>query len=78
MYLKLPIVTTNISENKDVVKNNVDALLVNRKNPVQLAKAINEILENKTLAKELAKNAYNKSKKYDIKRVVKKLECVYE
>ncbi len=78
MAFGLPIITTNIPENAEVVTNNKEALLIDVKNPQATADAIDLLLINKQLAIQLGNNAKLKSKDYDIKTVIKKLNKLYD
>jgi len=79
MALKKPIVTTNIPENAEVVRNNKEALLVPIKSPKEMAAALKELLINKELANKLSNNAYNRVvKSYNISTTVNKLDHLYQ
>lgn len=78
MAMKKPIVTTNIPENSEVVRNEKEALLVPIRSPLKTAKAIKMLIENKDLANRLANNAYQKvCHNYDINMIVDRLERFY-
>ncbi|MFX1588696.1 MAG: glycosyltransferase, partial [Promethearchaeota archaeon] len=78
MFMKKPIVTTNIPENSEVVRNEHEALLVPIKSPKMLAKAIKRILNDNQLAEKLANNAYERvKKKYNINISLNKLKNLY-
>lgn len=79
MAFKKPIVATDIEENREVIDNGKEGLLVPPKNPNELARAILTLLSNSKLSKKLAENAFKRVKKYhDIKRVAKQTEELYE
>ena len=79
MAMKKPIVTTNIPENAEVVRNEKEALLVPVKNPLKMAQAINKLIENEDLAEKLATNAYNRVlQKYNINNTIQRLERLYQ
>jgi len=78
MFMKKPIITTNIPENSEVVRNEKEALLVPIRSPLKTAKAIKMLIENKDLANRLANNAYQKvCHNYDINMIVDRLERFY-
>lgn len=78
MVMKKSIVTTNIPENAEVVRNGKEALLVPTKSPKILANTIKTLLNDKTLAEKLANNAYKRViEKYNIDKTIYKLERLY-
>lgn len=78
MAMRKPIVTTDIPENAEVVRNGKEAILVPVKSPDKLAKAIKKLLINKNFSKKIAENAYKRvHKKYNIHKTFNKLEKLY-
>jgi len=76
MLHKKAIVSTNTDGAKDILKNNQDALIVSKqylsKTHIHLAKALAELIFNKSLRKELSDNAYKKvNDKYTMDKVGK-------
>lgn len=61
---KLPIVATNISGNKDIVKDGTSGLLVEPRNSQQMAQAMVYLLNNPAIAHEYGKNAFETSRQY--------------
>ena len=57
-YLKVPVVASNVGGNPELVQNNITGILVPSEDPVSLANAVNQLLENKTLSNKLSENAY--------------------
>ncbi len=53
-FLKVPVVASNVGGIPEIVTNEKTGLLVEPNNPQNLANAINRLLENKELAKNLA------------------------
>jgi len=79
MAMKKPIVTTNIPENLEVVRNGKEALLVPVKTPIELANNIKRLINNKKLSDTLASNAYNRVyKKYTLEKAFNKLNIFYK
>jgi len=79
MFYKCPIVTTEIPENKEILENGKDALLVKIKDYKEMAKKINYLLENKKLRECLINNAYKKARKmFNLKKNIKKYLEIYE
>lgn len=57
MQIELPVITTNIGGNPEVVENNKTGLIVEYNNKVEIKNAIIKLWRNKQLANELSKNA---------------------
>lgn len=72
-----PIIATNISGCREVVKQNKNGILIPPKNSFAIEKAIKNILQNKKKLKKMKKfSRYKALKEFDIKYVVKKhLNC---
>ena len=79
MAMKKPIITTNISENSEVVRHKKEALLVPIKSPRKMANAIMVLIENKQFAENLATNAYQRVyQNFNINKVIIKLLKFYD
>jgi glycosyltransferase involved in cell wall biosynthesis len=59
----LPVIATNVGGIPELIENGKDGILVPPENPKALARAINNLLENKELREKLSKAAYKKVKK---------------
>ena len=78
MAMKLPIITTDIEENREIVRHTKEAILVPVNSPHMLAQSIKLLLEDKQLANSIAENAYFRvKKKYNQKDKINKLKNVY-
>lgn len=78
MALKKPVIATDIEENREVIIDEVDGLLVLPRSPEKMAEAILRVLENTSLRIKLINNAYTKVRKnHDIERVAKQTEKIY-
>ncbi len=65
MASKHPILATDLPVVKEVLKNNVNAVLVKPSDPKSLAKGIGKLLENKSLARKISTQAFKEvSTKY--------------
>lgn len=74
----VPIVT-NVGSIRQVVKSGVNGLLINKNDPSDLYKKLEEILLNQSLYKNLSKNASETIKEsYDIKKYMIRLNEIYE
>ena len=78
MAMKKPIITTNISENAEVVRDGREALLVPVKTPIRMANSIYKLLKEKDYTIKVAENAYKRvHKKYNMKNTITKLKMLY-
>jgi len=79
MAMELPVITSNICGIEELITNNKSGLLINPKDPEEIAKAIIKLLKNPKLRKKLGKNARKKIEKdFSIKTEVKKLESIFQ
>lgn len=77
MALGLPVIATDVSGSRELIKNNVTGLLVPPKDPVALAKAITSIINSPAHAVLFSKNAKNKVKDFTIEKISKDYEILY-
>ncbi len=78
MASKLTIVTTDIEVNKELLENKKEALLISPKNVTALKKAVEFLLNHRSVSTELSKNAYLKvERKYTINRIAERLMKIY-
>ncbi|NHI93602.1 MAG: glycosyltransferase family 4 protein [Candidatus Lokiarchaeota archaeon] len=59
----VPVIGTNVGGINDIIKHKHNGLLVKQKKPKEIAEAIEKILKDKNLSKELSLNALNTIKK---------------
>ena len=78
MHYKCPIVTTDIPENKEILENMKEALLVSVRSPKEMAFAIDELLNNKKLKDKLIHNAFKKSGLFSVDKMVSSYERIYK
>ena len=74
---KLPVIATNISGNKDIVKNGKSGILVEPGNAHEMAQAMVCLLKNPVMAKEFGKTGYEISRQYHWNAVAMKYMEVY-
>ncbi|MFO8054722.1 MAG: glycosyltransferase family 4 protein [Bacteroidales bacterium] len=74
---KLPVVASNISGNKDIVKDGESGIIVEPGNPHEMAEAVIYLLRNKEIAKKYGKIAYEISRQYHWNSVAEKYIEVY-
>lgn len=78
MAAGVPIVTTDIPENREVVEDGKDALLVPARDPEKTADALNKLLEDTKLAKSLSDSAYRKAILRTPKKMAKRYQELYD
>ena len=77
MICKKPIITSNISAMKEVIKNNHNGILVKPNNPVLLSKAIFK-LRNKNFRNKLGLAGFKYVKKnFSVKEMYEKTQKIY-
>jgi glycosyltransferase involved in cell wall biosynthesis len=74
----VPVISTNIGGQAEIVKDGEVGLLVDIKNPEQIAKKIDYLVENPQYYELLSKNAIRYSKKYDIRKYREKILKVFK
>ncbi len=72
----LPIVTTNTEGPLEIIKDKEDCLVIAKNDENAMAEAISKLLSNRELARNLANNALETVKKYDINEVTKTIDIV--
>lgn len=78
MYLKIPIIASDVGGLKEILENNVDALLVPPADKVVLEKAIRFLYANPELRKYLVVNAYkNVAGEFLINKMIDRYFAVY-
>jgi len=78
MAMSCPIVTTSISENKELIQDNHTGLLVPPKQERELASAVFKLLNNTQLAQSFAENARQKAiRQFSLEKMVKSHEQLY-
>ena len=71
--LKVPIITTNIGGNPELIQDNMDGILIKPNNKEQILSAIIKILGNDEFRKKITQNAFNKSKQFSIEKTLDNL-----
>lgn len=72
MMMQKAIIATDIANNKELISDQQDGLLVPRKNIDQLAKAMEKLLQDSKLTARLAQNARQKyEQEFDLENIVK-------
>ncbi len=67
MFLRVPVIASNVGGIKEILENNVDSILIEPSNPESMADAIRGLAGNKDLGKRLQENAFKKvTKKFMI------------
>ncbi len=79
MACGLAIITTDIPENQELIENNKTGLLVPVKNINLINKALENLIEDKSLRNKLGNNAHIKlSKEFNLIKIVKKISKLYK
>jgi glycosyltransferase involved in cell wall biosynthesis len=73
-----PIVATDADGLLDILTDRKDALVVPKRNPGALARAIIDVIEQPGLAERLGREARHTGARYDIARFVRKMERLYD
>jgi len=68
----IPIIATDVGGIRDIIKNNVNGILIEEKNSKQIVEKIGYIIDNKKFREKLIKNAKLTSKNYDWRKISKK------
>ncbi len=71
-----PVITSNVSSMKELAKN--VGILIDPKNPSEIAEQIKKLYQNTSLRKELAKKGIKKAKEFTWEKTAKELLNVYE
>ncbi len=72
MACRLPIITTNVCGNPELIKDNYNGFLVDYNNKEQIKNAILKIWENKNLSKEFVENGINVLKDFSKEKMIDK------
>ena len=78
MAAKTPVVTTDLSELREIVEHEKDVLMAKPGNVNSLAVQIVRLLKNQQLGKKLAGKAYPKSKQFDSKIIGRQFLDLYQ
>lgn len=71
MAMELPVITTNVCGNPEIVKNNYNGLLVKYNNQEQLKSAILKLWKDKELHKKFIRNAKKDLRKFTLEKMIK-------
>ncbi|NIA18405.1 MAG: glycosyltransferase [Actinobacteria bacterium] len=78
MSAGVPIVSTNVGGIPEMIINGENGLLVNPRNPEELAQKIKSLIKNETLKSALSEQAKNDAKeKFGIEKMIKKTKEIY-
>ena len=72
MCSKKPIVASNLESIKEILSHKKNSYLVEPGSPLAIAKALEELINNKSLSKDIAYEAYRNVEEYSwVKRGIK-------
>ncbi len=75
----VPVITTDVTGNREVIDNNFNGLLIARSDPVEFAKAIEKLVNDKTLRSRLAASARpSVIQKFDLTKSVAELDGLFQ
>ncbi|HEX6331688.1 MAG TPA: glycosyltransferase family 4 protein [Actinomycetota bacterium] len=77
MAAGVPVVATDIPGYREVVRNEVDGILVRRNDPDALAAALRRVLEDPDLAAGLARGGRERAREFSWAAVAPRIEAVY-
>lgn len=77
MSIGKPIICTNIRGNNDLVKNDVNGILVNINDIKGTKEAVLKLYNNRELSNKFSENGKKEVKKYDIENVLKSMNDIY-
>lgn len=79
MYMKVPIVCTNVGGISDIIQNEINGLLVSSNDPRSVVTAVKRIYEDINLRNKLISNGYKiVGSRFDVKREVLQTEQIYK
>ncbi len=78
MAMAKPIVSTDVDGLRDVLKHDVNSVVVPPRDPKALARAIAKVLDDPSLASRISENAQESSRRFDIQTFVDKMSRLYE
>lgn len=78
MCARLPIIATEAGGIPEIIENDVNGLIVRKKNPEELAKGQIALIENEELRKKLSENGFKKIPEFSSKKMAELTLKVYE
>lgn len=78
MIMNTPVVATKVDGIVEIIENEKEGLLVESKNPEELANAIEKLYYDRDLGMKLMQNASIKIKQFDTKNIAQKWKSLYE
>ncbi len=78
MASKTPIIASDDGGIKEIIKNRKTGFIVKKGDMEELSEKIIKLLLDQKLSKKISTAAFREVKKYDWKKIVKKIEAVYE
>ena len=78
MFYSLPVVTSNVRGNRDLIDDSLGGKLVDYKNIDQAVSSMIEILQDENLKQKMGEYNHKKVKNYDIDIVRGQLKKIYD
>ncbi|MFH1457516.1 MAG: glycosyltransferase, partial [Patescibacteria group bacterium] len=70
-------VTTDVGGNSEIIENNENGILVQSKKPLDIAEAIEKLLNNPELKNKFNKNNLTKAKQFSLEKMISETEKIY-
>jgi len=78
MRMKVPIVSSGIDGLAGLIHDGETGIVTTHNNPEEICRCIERLTKNKQLYKHIAENAYVFTKQFEIGKLAKKIEAIYE
>ena len=75
---KVPVITADLPELREIVENEEEVLMINVKNNQEIINRIQTIFTNKTLIEKLKNRGFEKSKEFGIKKIGEEIIGLYK
>lgn len=76
MICGIPVVASDISATKDIIKDGIDGFLVDTENTVVLSERICSLIANKELKNRIINQAYEKAQTLSLEKILRKYENI--
>ncbi len=78
MNLEVPVITTNVGGNPEIVENGVDGILVPYNDTSALEQAIQSLFKDKVKMQTIAKNGKEKVRQFNLEKMIKDTILVFK
>ena len=78
MAMKVPVIATRVGGIPEVIKDGVDGILIEPKNPHSLSEAVIRLIQDERLRNNIVDAAYNKViRKFKLRRMIEDYDKIY-